>query len=337
MTNIHDIAKATGYSVTTVSKALNNYTDISAKAKQKILDAANKMDYVPNAQARGLVMKRSFTIGVILDEMLGLGLSHPFFSSIVQSFRVAVESNGYSMIFITNNIGHSKVESYLSHCQQRNVDAVFLLCTDKSEPSIQELIHSKFPTVIFDFNDTESNCVVSDHYNGAFDAVQYLIKKGHSKIGHIYGTDLTYAGAERQKGFDDAIKEAKLDIPEEYKVSGGYFDLKYGKLAMEELLKLSDRPTAVFASGDMMALGAMQVCHEQGLRIPEDISVVGFDNLKILEWISPSLTTVAQDFDAIGTACCEVLIDIIEKKKSENVFRKIGTHIVERNSCTSLK
>ncbi len=335
MTKIHDIAKATGYSVTTVSKALNNYTDISDKARKKILDTANKMGYIPNAQARGLVMKRSFTIGVILDEMLDLGLTHPFFSGVIQAFRKAVEANGYSMILISNNIANSQVESYLKHCHQRNVDAVFILCTDKNDPSIQELIHSKFPTVLFDIPDEESNAVISDHYRGALEAVKYLVEQGHRKIAHIYGSELTFAGAERQRGFNDAVEDLGLEIQDDYKVSGGYFDFKYGKRAMDELLQLEDRPTAVFISGDMMALGAVQSCHERGVRIPEDISIIGFDNLKLLDWITPSLTTVAQDYDAIGHACCEILIDIIKSKTDKKVHRTIPVHIIERSSCAA--
>lgn len=333
MPNIQDIAKATGYSPTTVSKAFNNYSDISDKAKKKILDAAKELGYFPNAQARGLKMRRSFTLGVILDELLGYGLSHPFFSMVIEAFREALEKSGYSMILISNELGNSNIESYISHCKQMNVDGVFILCTDSNDQGIQELIHSDIPTVLFDMPNQDTNCVISDHYKGAYEAVEYLYSLGHRNIGHIYGTELTYAGAERQRGFIDAMKNLGAPVKKAWQSSGGYFDLKYGKQAMEQILACNERPTAVFASGDMMALGAMQACVEKGVSIPEDISIIGFDNLLMLEWIKPSLTTVAQDYRAIGCACCELLSEMIENKSDEIQARVIGTRIVERDTC----
>jgi len=335
MANIKDIAEATGYSRTTVSKAFNDYTDISAKAKKLILEAAKELHYYPNAQARGLKMRRSFTIGVILDDLLGYGLSHPFFSTIIQSFRTEVEAYGYSLIMIASNLGNSNIESYISHCNQLSVDAVFILCTDSSDAGIQELIHSTIPTVLFDMPHEDTSCVMSNHYQGSRDAVECFVNLGHTKIAHIYGNQVTYAGGERQRGYLDAMADHGLKVRDEFMRSGGYFDLKYAKVAMEELLELEDRPTAVFASGDMMALGAAQVCNQQGVRIPEDMSIIGFDNLQLLDWIKPSLTSVAQDYDRIGQVCCRMLTDIIDKKVTGNIDEVIETTIVQRNSCAS--
>jgi len=336
MANIQDIANATGYSRTTVSKAFNDYNDISDKAKKAIMAAAKEMGYHPNAQARGLKMRRSFTIGVILDELLGYGLSHPFFSNVIQSFRKAVEDSGYSMILISNNLGNSNINSYISHCNQLNVDGVFILCTDSEDPAIVELVQSSIPTVLFDMPSDETPCVLSDHYQGAYEAVTYLHSLGHKKIAHIYGTELTFAGSERARGYRQAMKDLNLVVPKDYMVSGGYFDMKYAQNAMEELLKLTDRPTAVFASGDMMALGAAQVCDSHGLKIPEDMSIIGFDNLQMLDWIKPALTTVAQDYDAIGEACCRLLTKIIDKKDSDKHHQVIPTKIVVRKSCKAM-
>lgn len=336
MIKISDIAKATGYSVTTVSKAFNGYTDISDKAKQIIINKANELEYIPNAQARGLVMKRSFTIGVILDELLNQGLTHPYFSAVIQSFRVAVEEEGYSMILISNKIGHSKISSYLNHCNERNVDGVFVLCTSKEDPGINALVHSKIPTVFLDNPDGETHSVTSNHYQGAYDAVSYLISLMHKKIGHIYGSELTYAGSERKRAYYDALGAHNIDIDERYLVNGGFFDFKYGKKAMEELLELEDRPTAVFASGDIIALGAMQACYEKGIRVPDDMSIIGFDNVTFLDWITPSLTTVAQDYHHLGRESCRLLMSAIEDNHMPITNRVVDTFLVERNSCKIL-
>lgn len=333
MVTIKDIARVSGYSKTTVSKAFNNYTDISDKARDDILKIADEMGYIPNAQARGLTMKRSFSIGVILDEILGLGLSHPFFSQVIQSFREVVEEKGYSMILVSNKIGNTKIESYLSHCNQRNVDAVFILCTNKDDPGIQELIHSKIPTVLFDIDDEDTSCVLTDHYQAARMATEYLIGLGHERIGHIYGNELTVAGRLRKQGFYDAMAENELFVEEGHVVSGGFFDFKYGKQAMESIIDSDSMPTAVFIAGDIMALGAIQACHERGIRVPEDLSIIGFDNLNMLEWITPALTTVAQNYNAIASNCCDILDDIVQNKTLESTKVTIPGYIVERRSC----
>lgn len=337
MVKIGDIAKATGYSVTTVSKALNNYTDISDKARQTIIKMASEMGYIPNAQARGLVMRRSFTIGLMLDEILGLGNEHPFFSGLIQSFRDAIEEQGFDMIFISKQIAKGPIETYLDHCRQRNVDGVFILCTDPNDPGIKQLMESEIPSVIFDVVTEKTNCVLSNHYQGAFDAVNYLVALGHKKIAHIYGTELTFAGAERKRAYHDAMNYHNLPIREEYMINGGYFDFRYGKKAMEQLLDLPEPPTAVFAAGDIMGLGAMKACYERHIRIPEDLSIIGFDNVRMLEWITPALTTVAQDVIALGKECCNILLDSIKDKDKEHVKRIVKTFIVERESCKVLQ
>jgi LacI family transcriptional regulator len=336
MVKIGDIARATGYSTTTVSKAFNNYTDISDKARNAIRRKAEEMGYVPNTQARGLVMKRSFTIGIILDEMLGLGLTHPFFGGVVQAFREVVEEKGYSLVLISNTMGNYKGNSYLTHCHQINVDGVFILCTNKDDLRIQELLQSKIPTVLFDTPDDDTHGVISSHYEGAKAAVNYLIGLGHKKIGHIYGNELTFAGSERKRGFYDTMKAHGFLVNENYVKCGGYFDFHYGKNAMNEVIRSGDLPTAMFIAGDIMALGAIQACYEHNIRIPDDLSIVGFDNVKLLDWITPGLTSIAQDYKGIARACCDIILASIDKK--DIAYRKeiISTYIIERNSCISL-
>jgi len=333
MIKIGDIAKATGFSVTTVSKALNNYTDISDTTKALIIKKANELGYIPNLQARGLVMKRSFTFGVMLDEILDLGLEHPFFAGVIQSFREAIEDQGYDLVFISNAIGNSPIESYLAHCRQKSVDGVFILCTNPKDEGVLQLIESEVPTVVFDYSLKNSHCLLSNHYQGSYEAVEYLLNLGHSKIGHIYGSELTYAGAERRRAYIEALKHNKIALRDDYMVSGGYFDFKYGKKAMKELLSLEDRPSAVFVAGDIMALGAIQCCYEENIRIPEDLSIIGFDNVRLLDWITPALTSVSQNVKEIGKQCCELLIENVKNKEMAFETRIVNTSIVERKSC----
>ncbi len=338
MVKIGDIAKATGVSVTTVSKALNGYSDISEKTKEMIIDKSKEMGYVPNASARSLVMKRSFTIGVILDDASHDGLEHPFFAGVVQAFRVAIERKGYDMLMISNEIGRSPVDSYLNHCRQRSVDGILILCTDIAQEGVRELLESDIPSVFFDMPNEPVNSVFSDHYKGARDAMNYLIKLGHKKIGHIYGNDSTYAGYERRKAYMDALHENNLPFHADYLQDGGYFEFERGLEAMRALLDLKDPPTAVFAAGDTMALGAMKCCYDRRLRIPDDISIIGFDNIRMLEWTTPRLTSVDQNYKLLGSECVQILIERIENHNTQDLLKvKIPTHLVIGETCRKIR
>lgn len=334
MVKIGDIAKATGFSVTTVSKALNGYTDISDKTRDLIIAKAKEVGYVPNASARSLVMKRSFTIGVILDDVSRDGLEHPFFGGVVQAFRVEIERKGYDMLMISNAIGQSPVDSYINHCRQRSVDGVLILCTDLSQPGVQELLDSDIPSVLFDLPEERVNCVYSDHYTGAREAMKHLIDLGHTKIGHIYGNDITYAGYERRRAYMDALHENNLPLRADYLQDGGFFEFERGFEVMRVLLDLEDPPTAVFVAGDAMALGAMKCCYKRHLRIPDDISIIGFDNIRMLEWTTPRLTSVAQNQKLLGNECAKILFERIGNSKTEGFLKvKIPTHLVKGETC----
>lgn len=337
MVKIGDIAKATGFSVTTVSKALNNYSDISIKTKKIVRDKAKELGYIPNAHARSLVMKRSFTIGVILDDITGYGLEHPFFIGVIQEFRRAIEKKGYDMLLIANEIANSSVDSYLNHCRQRGVDGVLILCTDIKNPDVVELLDSQIPSVLFDMPGEDLNCVYSDHYSGARDAMNYLIGLGHRKIAHIYGDDITFAGYERRRAYMDALHEHNIALRADYMLDGGFFEFDKSEAAMATLMALTEPPTAVFAAGDAMALGVMRCCYKLHLRIPDDMTIMGFDNISSLNYTTPRLTTVAQNMPLIGGELAKLLIDQIEADdKSGFVKVKIPTHIVEGETCKKL-
>ena len=338
MVKIGDIAKATGFSITTVSKALNGYTDISDKTREKISVKAKEMGYFPNASARSLVMKRSFTIGVILDDASHEGLEHPFFAGVIQQFRLAVEPKGYDILLISNAIGENPIASYLTHCRQRSVDGVLVLCTDIKSQRIQDLLTSDIPSVVYDMPDEAVDCIYSDHYMGAREAMDYLIGLGHSKVAHIYGNDITYAGYERRKAYLDALHEHNLPLRADYLQDGGFFEFKEAETAMGQLLDLDDPPTAVFVAGDTMALGAMKCCYDRHIRIPDHMSIVGFDNVRLIQWTTPKLTSVAQNYEMIGCESAKILIDRIVNGKRDLLLKiKIPTHLVIGDTCRPYK
>ncbi|RXJ02584.1 LacI family transcriptional regulator [Anaerobacillus alkaliphilus] len=335
MATIYDIAKKTGYSITTVSRALNDYPDVSAKTKKIILDAVKEIGYYPNSIARSLTTKKSWTLGVIFIEDLGVGIKHPFFSAVIQSFKQRVESSGYDIIFLSQNVGSEK-KSYLDHALHRGVDGIIVVCSNYDNPEVQHLMDSDLPSVVIDLHSNKSSVVYSDSFSGSEIAVNHLYALGHRKIAHISGHEKTFAGNERLRGFKNAVEKLNLDIPESYIIEGGFFSFDDGYQAMKRLLELKDRPTAVYAASDLMAIGAISTINENGLNVPADISVIGFDDIELAKYTTPKLTTVRQDTDLIGENAAKVLLNQINDNNKVFSAITIPVELVTRESTREL-
>ncbi|MFD2882311.1 LacI family DNA-binding transcriptional regulator [Paenibacillus rhizoplanae] len=246
MTTIYDIAKRTGYSPTTVSKAFNNYSDVRAKTREEILRTAREMGYLPNAHARTLTTKKSWTIGVLFVENTGGRESAIlFFSAVIESFKQVAVAKGYALMFISKDVG-GKQSGYLENCRIRGVDGVVVFLSDYDDPYFRELLESDIPTVVLDFETELSHTVCSDNMTGALQAVEYLVSLGHRRIAHISGGGNTYPGQQRELGYRTAMEQQGLEVPDEYVAEGAFYALENGYAAMKRLLALPQRPTAVF-------------------------------------------------------------------------------------------
>jgi len=329
---IYDIAKRTGYSPTTVSKAFNNYTDVREKTRQEILNAAREMGYVPNAHARTLTTKKSWTIGVLFVESTGAGIRHPFFSAVIESFKQVAVAKGYDLMFISKDVG-GKQSGYLENCRIRGVDGVVVFLSDYGDPYFQELLDSNIPTVILDFETTQSHTVCSDNTAGAMQAMEYLISLGHRRIAHISGGLNTFPGSRRQQGYEQALEQWGLERKEGYIITGEFYTLEGGYEAMKQLLQLPQPPTAVFASGDLLALGAIMAIRDSGLNVPADISVMGYDDVDLAKYITPALTTVRQDAGLLGKGAAELLFASINGERNGNEALILPTEVIIRDSC----
>lgn len=336
MGTIYDLAKKTGFSITTVSKALNNYKDVSKKTRAKILQAAEEMDYLPNAHAQSLSTKKSWAIGVMFSEANEVGMKHPFFNGIIESFRHATEEHGYDLIFVSRNLRNRDM-SYLEHFKHRAVDGIVVICSDRMDEQVQELMQSDIPIVVVDMDSANCSVVYSDNTAGARLAVEYLYGLGHRAIAHIAGDSSIDAGAARIKGYELAMHALELPIQPGYLVNAGFFSVEEGKQAMEKLLQLESPPTAVFVAGDQMAIGAIEAVHEYGLRVPEDISIIGYDDIEMIKYITPKLTTIRQDTDEIGEAAAELLLEQMTAKERRTERRIIPVRLIERASCAPVK
>lgn len=312
MVSMKDIAKRCGVSIATVSKALNGQPDIGEETRSRICAAAAEMGYMTNSAARALKTNRTYNLGVLFVDESRSGLSHEYFSSLLESFKVEAESHGYDITFINHNVG-GKPTSYLQHCLYRGLDGVIIACVDFTDPRVEEMVNSGIPLVTIDHVFNNRLAVISDNVSGVETLVRYVYSKGHRKLAFLHGEDTTVT-RRRLTGFYRACEELGLEIPDEYVRACVYHDPDRCAQATRELLALPDRPTCILFPDDFSFIGGMNVLNELGLRIPEDISAVGYDGIHLAKVMR--LTTYSQNTRELGRVAAKKLISLIERPKT---------------------
>jgi LacI family transcriptional regulator len=339
MSTIYDIAKIAGVSATTVSKVFNDYKEVSQKTKDNVNRIAKEIGYVPNLGARSTRTKRSFLVGIVFSEDVGLGLEHQFFSVVLEAFRKEIGKKGYDTIFINKTVGKKDI-GYLDHSKYRNVEGLFIITAKPNEMDYKKLIDSDFKCVTTDMKLEGVPTILSDNYGGVQQALDYLREMGHERIGHIAGPKDTIAGQERQAAFTGYIKDHNLDKSMMPSIEARNFDRESAHMATLDLLKDFDvdkGPTALFVSADLMAIGAIEAIKSRGLSVPEDISIIGFDDLEISDMLSPKLTTIKQDKHAIGKSVANTLYKMIEEDSYKWEEARIPTCLIVRESVRNIK
>ncbi len=321
MVSMKDIAKVCGVSVATVSKALNNQKDIGEETKAHIRDIARKMGYFPNSSARALKTNRTYNLGVLFADEAASGLTHDFFSAILDSFKRTVESRGYDITFINSN-KNSTGMSYLDHCRYRGFDGVMVACVDFRDPYVIELVESNIPLVTIDHVFNNKTSIVSDNINGMKDLLTYVYECGHRRIAYIHGLESSVTNS-RLSSFYRTAEQLGLDIPDEYVLEAPYRSTEGTAKMTERLLDMKNCPTCILYPDDFSTFGGINVIRERGLSIPGDISIAGYDGIRIGRHIEPVLTTLRQDTETIGAKAGEKLIELIEKPKSAIVERVV--------------
>ena len=312
MVTIKDISRECGVSTATVSKALNGYADISSDTKRLVLETAARLNYTPNAAARQLKTSTSHNIGVLFVDETMSGLTHEYFSHILNSVKEEAENNGYDITFISNTIGKQHV-SFLQHCLYRNCDGVVIASVKFDSSGVHELVSSKVPVVTIDYAFDNVSAVLSDNVEGAYRLASYLLDMGHRKIAFIHG-ELTSVTRKRLVGFYRAMQERKITIPQEYIREARYHDPDTTRNATAELMDLQDPPTAIMFPDDISFLGGQAELQNRGLSIPDDISVCGYDGIEISQMLQPPLTTWHQDAERIGKDSVRKLVEAIEHR-----------------------
>ncbi len=314
MVTLKQIANECGVSVASVSKALNHAPDISSETAEKIRKTARELGYYPNSAARALKTNRTYNIGVLFDDDTHVGLTHEYFSHVLNAVKNGAEQRGYDVTFISKNLNlHSM--SYLEHCKYRNVDGVVIANVDFTDPAVLELVNSDIPVVTIDYMFDSRSAVISDNVQSMHDLVNYVYGMGHRKIAMISGEG-TAVTRSRLGSFRRTCKELGIDVPDEYVIPGIFHDPKCSGRATRQLLALKDRPTCIFYPDDISLLGGMTEIEKQGLKVPEDISIVGFDGIPMSRHLRPQLTTLCQDSQALGSQAAMLLIEAIEEPKT---------------------
>ena len=327
---IHDVAKLAGISKSTVSRALSNSKLISEETRESVIKAAKLLNYRPNAIARAMVTKKTGNIGFIIYQKHKPIISQPFYSHILETVVDETNLIGYN-IFISSD-QDVKVSSG-EILMEKKVDGV-ILASRVDKNIILNFRTQNIPVVLIN-NIVEMDdifCIVNDDFNGAFDAVEYLIGKGHRNIGILCGPFEHVSYSQRYNGYMSALK--KYDIKPDYHVVQ-FTDstFQHGYDAMEKILTIKKSiPTAVFCTNDMMAIGAMKAIKQAGLRIPEDIALIGYDDIEISSLIEPALSSVWTDKTAIGKIAVENLVKMINGELLSERIIKQKTKLVIRQS-----
>lgn len=313
--SLKDISRACGVSVATVSKALNGHKDVSEQTKRKVQVMAKQLGYQPNSAARALKTNRTFNIGVLFVDEANSGLTHDYYAELLDSLKRGAESRGYDITFINSDRSQKNSMSYLDHCRYRGFDGVCIACVDFEDPQVAELVHSDIPIVTIDHVFNNRMVVLSDNVQGEADLVNYCYRMGHRKIAFIHGADSAVTQT-RLSSFYKTTYELGLSIPDDYVLEAPYRNTEVTYEMTLKLLDLPDPPTCILYPDDFAAFGGLNAIRERGLSIPRDISVCGYDGIRIARHITPRLTTLRQDTSKMGQEAARLLITLIEHPKT---------------------
>lgn len=328
MATLKDVAKEAGVGVSTVSRFLNNDTTlvIGEDTKERILKAVKKLNYIPNASARALKMGKTSTFGLVIPDF-----NNPVYSQIITGIESVLNERGYHLMVVS--LGEkNKNRSYLNLVTEGRVDGLFLAATHLEDEDFKMLDSLNFPYVLINrLNERAKNYVVANDEEAAYKAVNFLIENGHRRIVHLSGALSTDTGARRLKGYKKALEENGIPIDENL-IAETEYTQESGYEAMESLLQKNLDFTAVFAGSIRTAFGAMAAIRKRGLKIPQDISIIGFHDIPLAEITYPPLTTVKINLKEMGKYAANMLLNMIDEKETENEIVIEKNEIIIRES-----
>lgn len=314
---IKTVAKKAGVSISTVSRVLNSPESVRQETRERILKVVEELNYRPNSVARSLSSKQTRTLGLIVPNA-----SDFFVNELYKGVNRAATSRGLKVILYDSDYQRNRVVSGLSFMEEHRVDGIVFASDFISSEHEELFLKLKVPValVLTESTSAELTAFKVDDVQASFDAVKYLVSRGHKNIGMISG-ELSdeVSGKSRYNGYRMALNHFGLEFTNEH-VAFGDWRYQHGYAGMGELLSHREKTkiTAVFAGSDEMAIGAMRRAYDSGLRVPEDISIIGFDDLSIADMVTPKLTTVRQPFQQIGNDAVHYIVDVLEGKRRES-------------------
>jgi LacI family transcriptional regulator len=340
MATIKDVASKAGVSITTVSHVINETRFVSDDLTKRVQQAMEELNFRPNSLAQSLRSGKSKTIGLVIPD-----ISNLFFAEISRK----IEDNGfdhrYSVILCNTDDDPEKESIYINVLIEKQVDGIIFISAGGDGENLSENIAREIPMVVADrdIKDIYADIVLVNNKDGGYQATKHLIDLGHKRIGCIAGPSMVTPSGQRLEGYKMALQEARIPF-EEKLVTNGDFRYEGGEHAMQELLDLGEPLDAVFVCNDMMALGAMRSINNSGLSIPDDISLIGFDNIPISQSVYPSLSTIAQPIKEMANIIVEMLISRIASIETNKIDNEIGykrvvmdVELIKRESCRERK
>ncbi|WP_243546166.1 substrate-binding domain-containing protein [Pseudodesulfovibrio tunisiensis] len=329
MSTIKDVAGLAGVSTSTVSHVLNKTRFVRDDTRKRVEQAMRKLDYRPSSIARSLKVKRTGTVGMLVTTS-----TNPFYAEVVQGVERRCYERGYTL-FLCNTEGDAqRMKANLEALEEKRVDGLLLLCSETNE-EVFRLFEARrtMPIVVTDWGPITGNMdrIHDNSRLGGYLATKHLIAMGHVRIGCISGPRDKLLAMERVEGFRQAMAEADLPIRSEWIIEG-HFDCESGVQAMRHLHELDERPDALFVGNDMMAFGVINEARRLGLNIPDDLSLVGYDDIHMARYMSPALTTIHQPTSKLGALAVDTLLDRLDSKRTEAKVIRIEPSLVIRES-----
>ncbi|WP_165325059.1 ribose operon transcriptional repressor RbsR [Pectobacterium zantedeschiae] len=329
MATMKDVARLAGVSTSTVSHVINNNRFVSDTIREKVMKAVEDLNYAPSALARSLKINQTRTIGMLLTAS-----NNPFYAEVVRGVERCCYERGYSLILCNTEGDRDRMSHSLETLLQKRVDGVLLMCTESHRP-LPEMMsrYPSIPMVMMDWAPFEGaiDVIKDNSLLGGELATNYLISRGYKKIACIAGPKDKTTAYNRLEGYRQAMQLAGLSVPANYEIFGD-FEFEAGYRAMQQLLALEDKPEAVFTSNDAMAVGVYHALYQAGLSIPQDMAVIGYDDIELARYMSPPLTTVHQPKDELGELAIDTLLYRLEHPNTKPNVLVLTPELMVRES-----
>ncbi|MGY0157505.1 ribose operon transcriptional repressor RbsR [Edwardsiella tarda] len=329
MATMKDVARLAGVSTSTVSHVINNNRFVSESVRQRVQAAVQQLNYAPSALARSLKMNQTHTIGMLVTTS-----NNPFFAEVVRGVERSCYERGYSLILCNTEGDPARMSQSMETLLQKRVDGLLMMCTENFRPP-QEMIarYPAMPTVMMDWAlfDGPNDVIQDNSFLGGQIATRHLIERGYTRIACLAGPKDKTPSRQRLEGFLHEMAQAGLPVPESY-ILFGDFEFAGGVQAMRQLLALAQPPHALFTGNDAMAVGVYQVLFEAGLRVGEDIAVVGYDDIELARYMAPPLTTIHQPKDELGELAVDTLVYRLRHPTMEPQTLVLTPQLVARGS-----